>query len=109
MRLSLPDLRPEDAGATVRVTLRDTTMEDALHPTVAETTAILEGERDTAEVVMTVPSHALDPRHRYSVWVQVDHEGSGGVTPGDLITTQNVPITPDDLGASVIEVPLTRV
>lgn len=71
------DVRPEDRGSIVRVLLRDTTMADALHPTVAEATGVVDPVRDEVEVTLEVPQEGLDRRHRNSLWAHVDHEGTG--------------------------------
>ena len=56
-----------------------------------------------------LPPERLDPRHRYSLWAHVDQAGDGEIRPGDLITTQNVPVRPEDVDRGPIEVPLTRI
>lgn len=109
VRLRLPDPRPEDRGSTVRLVLRDTSMADALHPAVAEATAVLDPADDHADLVLDVPDGALDPRGRFSLWVHVDRAGGGELRAGDLITTQNVPVTVDDLDGAPLAIPLTRI
>jgi hypothetical protein len=104
----MPDLSAPDAGSTVRVAIRDTTLADALHPTVAEVIGILEPESE-AELSVELPPERLNPRHRYSLWAHVDQAGDGEIRPGDLITTQNVPVRPEDVDRGPIEVPLTRI
>jgi hypothetical protein len=107
--MRIPDVRPEDRGSIVRVVLRDTTMADALHPTVAEATGVVDPVRDEVEVTLEVPREGLDRRHRYSVWAHVDHEGTGQPRAGDLITTQNVAVTPEDVDGRAVQVPLSRI
>ncbi len=98
VRVKVADRRPDDVGSLVRVRLLDTSQADALHPTVAEATGILEEEN--LEVVLDVPDDAVNDRHRFSVFAHVDHEGDGSMHPGDLITTHNVPVSlPDDVAA----------
>ncbi len=109
MRLQVEELRPEDGGSVVHAVLRDTSMADALHPTVAEATAAVPEDPGQLEMVLDVPEGALDPHHRYSLWVHVDQEGGGQPRGGDLITTQDVPVVPEDLDDGIIDVPLTRI
>jgi hypothetical protein len=84
-------------------------MEDTLHPTVAEATGGLKPGQSRIEIALELPDSGLDPRHRYSVWAHVDHGGTGEIKPGDLITTQNVPVSSADIDTEAIEVPLTRI
>lgn len=84
-------------------------MADALHPTVAEATKVLEPDREEIEVTLDIPEGVLDPRQRYSLWAHIDHEGTGQLKGGDMITTQNVPVTPEDVDGRTLEVPLTRI
>jgi len=107
--LAIPDPGPRDSGSLVRLAIRDTTLADALHPTVAETTEGLDDAAEGIEVSLELPDQALDPRHRYSVWAHVDHEGQGEIQTGDLITTQEVSVRPEHLDADPVEVPLTRI
>ena len=109
IRLRMPDRRSEDAGSTVRIALRDTTLADAEHPTVAETTGTLAPDGKEIELSVDVPKEQLDARHRYSVWAHVDRDGSGEIRSGDLITTQDVAVRPDDLDAGPVEVPVARI
>jgi Type III secretion system lipoprotein chaperone (YscW) len=104
----MPDLSATDAGSTVRVAIRDTSLADALHPTIAEATGTLKPDSE-AELSVELPRERLDPRHRYSLWAHVDHHGDGEIRPGDLITTQNVPVRREDVDRGRIEVPLTRI
>lgn len=109
VRLRIPDRRPQDAGSTVRIALRDTTLADTEHPTIAEASGTLAPGGDWVELSVDVPDEQLDPRHRYSVWAHVDRDGSGEIRGGDLITTQDVAVRPDDLDAAPVEVPLARI
>src|SRR5919201_1083046 len=108
LRLRIPDPRPHDQGSTVRVAVRDTTLADTLHPTVAEVTGLV-ADGDGVELSVDLASEPLHPRHRYSVWGHVDHAGDGELRPGDLITTQDVPVGLEDVDAGPVEVPLTRI
>ena len=111
VHLTIPARRPDDRRSGVRVALMDTSRADALHPTVAEASAVLDPDRQTLELTLEVPRGALKERNRYSLWAHVDRVGDGGVHPGDLIVTQNIPVTISDTkdGAPPILVPLTRV
>lgn len=111
VRLRIPDQRPEDHGSRVRVSLMDTSQADALHPTVTEATGVVSAGGDDVEVVLDVPEGALDARNRYSLFAHVDHRGDGKINPGDLIITQNVPVTIDQAGAEAgpLRARLTRI
>jgi hypothetical protein len=84
-------------------------MADALHPTVAEATGVVEQDRDAIDLTLDIPEGTLEPRQRYSLWAHVDHGGTAQLKGGDLITTQNVPVTPEDVDGRTLEVPLTRI
>lgn len=107
-RLDVPEPGPQDSGSLLRLAIRDTTLADALHPTVAETTASVE-DAGGIEVTLELPDEALDPRRRYSVWAHLDHEGEGEIKTGDLITTQEVSVRPEHIDAEPVDVPLTRI
>jgi uncharacterized lipoprotein YbaY len=111
VRVQIDDPIPDDDGSTVRVALRDTSQADAHHPTVVEVVSVIRAADEPVEIALDVPENALDERHRYSVWTHIDHDGKGELSPGDLITTQNVPVYPAELalGALSIDVPLTRI
>jgi hypothetical protein len=109
LHLRIPDLLPDDQGSAVRIAVRDTTQADALHPTVAEASGTVPVDADDVKVDVNLPDQPLDPRRRYSVWAHVDHSGNGQLGAGDLITTQDVQVGPEDVGASPVEVPLTRI
>lgn len=109
VRLDSDDRDDSDLGQMVRVILRDTTLADALHPTVTESKGVIE-EGET-ELMLDLPEGALSERHRYSIWAHVDHVGDGAIHPGDLITTENIPVVPDDIteGAEAVRVRLKRI
>ncbi len=112
VQLSIPDRRPEDTGALVRVELRDTSMADALHPTVVAAEAVVPPEGDF-EVPLTVPETVIADDRRYELFVHVDHDGSGLFAAGDLIVTSSLPVTRADVAdegeATPITAPLTRI
>lgn len=108
-RLEIPDPGPDDSGSLLRLAIRDTTLADALHPTIAETTEGVENAAEGMEVTLDLPDQGLDPRHRYSVWAHLDHEGQGEIQSGDLITTQDVSVLPEHVDAEPVDVPLTRI
>lgn len=86
-----------DAGAyQVSVALRDTSMEDAEHPTVAEVRTELQAGTVT-EVYLPVPVDPLDPRNRYTLWVHASSGDTGRLAPGDYITTAAVPVGVSDI------------
>lgn len=97
VRVHIDELRPEDVGSTVRVAVMDTSMADALHPTVAEATGVVEEDSHEIDLEIEIPEGTLDEKRYYSLWGHVDHEGEGNMRSGDLITTQNIPVTNSDL------------
>jgi hypothetical protein len=108
VRLRLPEGTAR-SGAVARVALLDTSLADAEHPTLASANHALAASDDVVELRLEVPQ-ALDARHRYSLWAHVDRSGSGHIEPGDMITTENVPVDAGQVasGASV-DVPLKRI
>jgi uncharacterized lipoprotein YbaY len=110
LRLRVGDPDPDDRGSTVRVEIRDTTLADALHPTIAEATGTMAPDGERAELSVDLPDEPLDPRHRYSVWAHVDHTGNGQLQAGDLITAESIPIDPVDVDADdPVDVPMRRI
>ncbi|THF87878.1 hypothetical protein E7T09_01195 [Deinococcus sp. KSM4-11] len=92
-------------AARVRVELRDVGVQDAPAPLLAAAqwqNVDLAGGR----VAYRVPDVPDLTGRQVAVQVHVDLDGSGQITPGDLLTTRHVPVT--DLRADV-DVPLTRV
>ena len=99
VRLHIEDLRPEDVGSVVRVSVLDTSMADALHPTVAQATGVVEEGVEKIEIEVEVPDGTLREGRHYSLWCHVDHEGQGNMKSGDLITTVSIPVRSCDLMA----------
>ena len=95
VRLLLPDAASTGASQ-VHVALRDTSQEDAEHPTVAETFAELPAGGE-AELYLPVEAGALDPRNRYSVWAHVTPGNPERLAPGDFITTAATPVDMSDI------------
>lgn len=95
VRLDLTERADTDAGSVVHLVVRDTSVADELHPTVAEASVTLE-EADASEVVVDVADDALALGRHYSLFAHVDRSGDGTIDSGDMITTQNVPVTRAD-------------
>ena len=110
VRLAIPDPTPDEVGSRVRVAVVDTSLADALHPTVAEATTTLERATPDVELVLEIPGTALRQGHRYSLQAHLDHGGTGEIKPGDLIITEDVPIpTGGGPGERQVEARLTRI
>ena len=111
VNLHIAEPRPEDAGSVVRVAVTDTSQADQLHPKVAEATTTFPAGSDCVEVVVEIAADALKDRRRYSLWGHVDHSGTGDIRPGDLIVTENIPISRENLrpGADPVNITLTRI
>ena len=111
VRVQIDDPIHDDDNSLLRLALLDTSQADAHHPTVAEATGSIGSADDPVEVVIDVPEAALDVRNRYSLFAHVDHDGSGLLVSGDLITTRDVPVDPRELsaGTSFVQAPLTRI
>jgi hypothetical protein len=96
VRVLPPPSAPTAGTLPVHAVLRDTSMEDVEHPTVAEVHTEMSAD-GTTELFLPVQADTLDPRNRYSLWV---HAGTGDLerlTPGDLITTTALPVEGDDV------------
>lgn len=96
---------PLPPGAVVRVRVEDVSLADAPARTVAER-VVPAASATSGPVRLTVGD--IDPRARYAVRVHVDVQGSGTVTPGDLVSTAAHPVL--TFGhPSAVRVPLRRV
>lgn len=110
VRIHVPERQPDDKDRSVRVELRDTSIADALHPTVAEAWAMMDDASDQVEVALDVPEASLASSHRYSLWAHVGSSSGRELQRGDLITTIDIPVTASDVAAgTVFDVPLTRI
>ncbi len=101
-----PDSEPSDVGCRLVVQLRDTSLQDIVHPVVAETTTEIPKTQGAFEVNLDVPEGVLE-RGRHTVWVHADHTGDGRIGAGDLITTQAFVVDPES--SEPLEVTLSRV
>lgn len=106
VRIRTPEIEPSDIGCRLVVQLRDTSLEDIVHPVVAETTTEFPEAPDGFDVELEVPESVLR-QGRHTVWVHCDHTGDGRVGAGDLITTQAFHVDPDS--SEPVEVTLSRV
>jgi hypothetical protein len=98
-----------DAGTyQVVVALRDTSREDAEHPTVA--TARVEVAAGAAAEVYLPVRVELDPRNRYTLWAHAAAGETERISPGDYLTTAVVPVTaPEVRQEREIELTLRRI
>ncbi|MEN8238947.1 MAG: YbaY family lipoprotein [Actinomycetota bacterium] len=107
IRIVSPDSRPEDAGCSVTVQVRDTSLADVVHPVVAEARALFPDDVGVPfDVMIELPTERTHGHH-YGVWAHLDHTGDGAIGAGDLITTQSFPVdlSRDDF----VEIRLSRV
>lgn len=83
---------PKDA--IVRVQVQDVSVADAPAKVIAED--VWErgpSQRDEVRIsTFELEARGLEPGRTYSLWVHVDMDGSGKLSPGDMITTQSFPI-----------------
>ncbi len=92
IRLLVPDPAPADAGSSVRVSIVDTTMADALHESVAAKVIPLLRAAPEILLEMEVPEGMVRDGRHYSLQAHVDTGSSGEIKTGDLIITHNVPV-----------------
>ncbi|WP_278237350.1 YbaY family lipoprotein [Isoptericola sp. AK164] len=96
-------------GASVTVRVLDVSRADASSVRLAETSRDVDAvDGPDGGVVVDLDLTAPDPRADCAVAAHVDVDGSGDVTPGDLVTVQHVGL---DLGADeqTLDVPVRRV
>ncbi|MCB7137465.1 hypothetical protein [Cellulosimicrobium marinum] len=87
--VALPDDAP-GAVATVRVSVEDTTLQDAASVRLAE--AVLPGVDVAPGGRVPFAVDVDDAPVGATVRVHVDVSGDGDVAPGDLLTVQSVPV-----------------
>lgn len=80
--------------AVVRVQLQDVSVADAAATVVSEQTlrgvAMQGSRREIATYELDAGN--LDRRRQYSVWVHIDMNGDGALSPGDLVSTRSYPV-----------------
>jgi len=81
-------------AATARVSVEDVSMADASSITLAATTIdnICHRLGEVLRINFQVFGPVFDEEAHYSVRVHIDLQGSGDVSPGDYMTTQNYPV-----------------
>ncbi|WP_162606656.1 YbaY family lipoprotein [Jiangella asiatica] len=104
----LPETAPTGPAARMTVEVHDVTLADAPSAVVART--VLErvplAPNRVIEFDLDVPE--ASPGRDLSLRVHVDVDGTGVVTPGDLITTQHLPVAGVGELAGVVA-PLRRI
>jgi uncharacterized lipoprotein YbaY len=80
--------------AVVRVQLQDVSVADAAATVVSEQTLRDVALQGSPREIATYELHAgnLDRRRQYSVWVHVDLDSDGALSPGDLVSTRSYPV-----------------
>ena len=106
LRLPLDSALTGSEVAWVR--LLDVSRADASAVPVASTSVPLTGGAETVEVDFDFEATALDPRSTYTIAAHVDMSGSGDITPGDLLTTRHIDVSPTAIDRSY-DVPLDTV
>jgi hypothetical protein len=91
VRVSAPNQVRPLAGSPIHVEARDTTFEDGPAPTIARALgAVRDGTADLLDVIElsldSLPDSSI-------VWVHVDSDRDGRVSPGDYLTTISYPIS----------------
>ena len=107
----LPESAPARPAARMLVEVRDVSLADGDTPALVVTRAVLDNiplapgriiEFDLDDVPLAARGQSLALR------VHVDLDGTGTVTPGDLVTTEHVPVAALGELTGVVA-PLTRV
>jgi hypothetical protein len=93
VRVSAPNPVRPVVGSPIYVEARDTTFEDGPAPTIARAVgAVRDGTTDLLDVIElrvdSLPDSSI-------VWVHVDSDRDGHVSPGDYLTTISYPISVD--------------
>lgn len=92
-------------GASVRVEVRDVTLQDTSAVTLAacedEVTTDVPADDPVATVELDVGPHRGGDR---TVWVHIDATGSGRVSKGDYITMQSFPVPTSGEGRLTVAV-----
>jgi uncharacterized lipoprotein YbaY len=105
----LPQDYSQSGEASVRVVVEDVSELDAAARIIAEKhleTNVAPGKHIVTTV--DVPLNEIDPRRSYNVRAHVSRNQTGAIEPGDLITTQSVPLRIDQQETR-LSVPLREV
>ncbi|MFJ3310550.1 YbaY family lipoprotein [Streptomyces sp. NPDC086549] len=79
-----------DGAVTLRAQLEEVTAIDA--PARVISVVVTHGVRLTGTTRLTLSVPPPDPHARYTVRVHADLNGSGVITPGDLVSTSSHPV-----------------
>lgn len=105
VRLLFPVGEEPPANARLRLRVEDVSGADKESTVIAEGTSAPASDKEAA---VQVPVGLIDPRASYSVFVHVDADGSGEITPGDFISPAVHPVlthgAPDSVEAKLIRV-----
>lgn len=101
-KLILPEDMHEADASDVLIEVRDVSLADAPSVVIAEKRLGPLPLRPGEAIEFTIEEvPEVEPRRRLSVRIHVDLDGSGRVTPGDLLTTTSNPVpavgTPEPL------------
>jgi hypothetical protein len=96
--------------ATLHVHLLDTTLADDTSVTLAEQDIVSPKPDRTAwgGIRFCLPETQIDRRGYYEVWVHVDMDQSGDISPGDFLSTESYPV-PIKSGEVEMQVKVTRI
>ena len=89
----LPQDYSQSGDASVRVVVEDVSELDASARIIAEKhleTNVAPGKHIV--ITVDVPLNELDPRRSYNVRAHVSRNRTDAIQPGDLITTQSIPL-----------------
>ena len=106
--LELPPGYPTGLAASVRVSVRDTTLTGGPVRTVGETTLTDVELAGGGRIPFRVPVSDVDPSAVYTIEAHVDVTGAGAVEVGDLITAQACAVLTGG-APTELAVPLARV
>ena len=85
-------------GAVCHIRVQDVSRADAAAVVIAEATLTeVAAEADGAELPFELDVPELDRSATYTLAAHVDVTASGEVTSGDFLTTEHIPVSPDDL------------
>lgn len=101
--LDPPDAPGPPPGSAVTVEVRDTSLQDVAATTLAEGHGVV---APSGAVLASVELELEEGPGLPTLWVLVDVDGDGQVSPGDLTTMESFPVAP---GATRAEARVRRV